>query len=292
MLATHQILKFRNDGFLFMGQVFSAAEVQLIVKESQPLFQLDCEKRILEKNGVMRSFFAPHEESRTLDIIGRLDRIVTPVRQLLESEVYIHQVKLNTKQSLLGDWWEWHQDFPYWHIEDAMPVPRVLTAMIFLDDVNEFNGPMLLIPGSQKAGMVDTSANNDVLENENVWFKNYQLSKEYMSDLTSNLKFTLKQNTLTKWMKENGIYSAKGPAGSLLLFDGLVFHASSNNLSAWNRNTYLITYNSVENKLGECKSPRPHFLANRNYQPVNTLLDSSLLAANIDLDFEQLSSKV
>ena len=269
---------FGEQGFLLMEDVLSKAEVAILKTEMQNVLKEDTPKKIFEKNGAVRSFFAPHETSPNFDGVGKLKKIVTPAVELLGSEVYIHKTKINSKSALIGDWWEWHQDFPYWHIEDGMPSPRVLTSMIFLDDVNEFNGPVFLIPGSNRAGVIGDSANDDELENENEWFRKYQRSKPYMSNLTSKLKYTIKKEMLQKWAEHKGVFSAKGRAGTVLLFDGLVFHASTSNLSPWSRDTYLITYNSVENKLFPKLNPRPSFLANQDFSPIRPIENDSLLS--------------
>ena len=36
-----------------------------------------------------------------------------------------------------------------------------MNVAIFLDDVNEFNGPLMFIPGSHKQGVVDAEARPD-----------------------------------------------------------------------------------------------------------------------------------
>ena len=36
-----------------------------------------------------------------------------------------------------------------------MPTERAMNVAIFLDDVNEYNGPLMFIPGSHKKGVVD-----------------------------------------------------------------------------------------------------------------------------------------
>ena len=43
-----------------------------------------------------------------------------------------------------------------WYLEndDDMPEARAMNIAIFLDEVNEFNGPLMFIPGSH-AGVVD-----------------------------------------------------------------------------------------------------------------------------------------
>lgn len=278
MLTKGQVNQFKADGFMLIEGMFSASEVHAMNSEASLLSKNECDKRILEKDGSMRSYFAAHEDSRLMDAVSRIDRMVLNAQQLLNDDVYIHQTKVNSKAALSGDWWEWHQDFPYWHIEDCMPRPDVLTIMIFLDEANDFNGPLLLIPGSQNAGLVDETANEQLLDSKNDWFNHYQQSKTYMSNLTANLKYTLKQHTLMKWMKQQGIVAAKGPAGTAVIFDGLVFHASSNNLSPWNRNTYLVTYNKASNKLAPMDNPRPSFLANRDFSPIKPMPGTHLKA--------------
>jgi hypothetical protein len=50
--------------------------------------------------------------------------------------------------------WQWHQDYGTWKNDDLMPTERAMNVAIFLDDVNEFNGPLMFIPGSHKKGVV------------------------------------------------------------------------------------------------------------------------------------------
>ena len=266
-LSPEQIAAYHEDGYLLLENVFSATEVSAMLEEQHKIIQEESPRRILEKNGAVRSFFAPDATSDLFRKVTLTERLVIPSRQLIDTEIYIHQTKLNSKQAMIGDWWEWHQDYVFWHNDDQMPGPNVLTAMIYLNDVNEFNGPMLIIPGSHKAGIVDKEENNTGgVEDE--WLTEYQNSKSYMSALTANLKYTLKQHTIAAWITKNSIIAAKAPKGSVLLFHGNLFHASANNLSPWDRHTFLITYNSVENNLPPMENPRPDFLANRNFTPI------------------------
>jgi len=193
--------------------------------------------------------------------------LLQPAEQLVGNRVYIHQAKLNTKHAMVGDWWEWHQDFTFWKLDDGMPNPDVVTAMVYLNEINEFNGPLLLIPGSHKAGVIDPEGKTALtsVTEEDTRFRAYQASKPYLSALTADLKYTVAQQTVAEWAVKKGLYSAKGPAGSVLFFHGNILHASSNNLSPWDRHTLLVTYNNVANALSEVESPRPSFIANRNF---------------------------
>ncbi|HTE25190.1 phytanoyl-CoA dioxygenase family protein [Flavitalea sp.] len=276
-LNKEQLETFHRNGYLLIENVFCTEELALIEAEILRLKQIDCQERILEKDGSVRSFFAPEKQSNILGLVTRLKKMVKPAESILDNQVYIHQSKLNTKQAFIGDKWDWHQDYIFWQKDDGMPSPDVLNAMIYVNEVNEFNGPLFVIPGSHLLGVVEDTAAGKSMENESEWFKKYQQSKSYMSALTVNLKYTINQQTVTEWVDKNGIRSTNGAAGSVLFFHGNIFHASPSNVSPWNRDTFLVTYNSTDNKLKDIENPRPTFIANRDFTPIKTIDDSSLL---------------
>ena len=80
---------------------------------------------------------------------------------LLGEALYMHQFKINGKMAFEGDVWQWHQDYGTWLNDDLMPTERAMNVAIFLDDVNEFNGPLMFIPGSHKKGVVDAKHDTD-----------------------------------------------------------------------------------------------------------------------------------
>lgn len=277
-LTDKQIEFYHQNGFLFLEKVFSKKEIEVLYDEIEAVKKIDAPSRILEKTGAVRSVFGLHNSNPSYSIASRVARMAAPAAELLESEVYIHQSKLNTKEALIGDWWEWHQDFPYWHLEDGMPSDRVLTAMLFLDDVNEFNGPMFLVPGSHKEGIASMAdKGNDKAKDED-WYQEYQDSTTYMSALTSNLKYTIDINILKSSIRKNELLSVKGAAGSILFFHGNIFHASSSNHSPWDRNVFLVTYNSVENTPDPSGgNSRPVFISETNFEPLVVLPDEALI---------------
>jgi ectoine hydroxylase len=277
-LTNQQIKAFSDDGYLLLEDLFSEGEIGLMRAEMARILGDDCPRRILEKNGAIRSFFAPELSSDLFKKILRLKKVAMPAAQLIGSEVYVHQTKLNTKHAMVGDWWDWHQDFTFWKEDDGMPEPRALTAMIYLNDVNEFNGPLLLIPGSHKE-YVEGQKQKDLVAKEEggSWFDEYKISTPYMSALTADLKYTLDRATIARWIQKKGIKSAKARCGSVLFFHGSIFHASSNNLSPWDRHAFLITYNSIWNKLNNIEFPRPEFIASRQYSPIIPIEDEVLV---------------
>ena len=76
----------------------------------------------------------------------------------------MHQFKINGKMAFDGDVWQWHQDYGTWKNDDQMPEARAMNVAIFLDEVNEFNGPLMFIPGSHKLGVLD--ARHDISDDQ------------------------------------------------------------------------------------------------------------------------------
>jgi ectoine hydroxylase len=276
-LTKEQIEFYRQNGFLVLPDYFRSAEIEVLMAQLPAVFAEDSPRRILEKSGAVRTVFASHSTNEAFRRFSQLARLVAPARQLLESDVYIHQFKINAKVALEGDRWEWHQDFLYWHKEDGMPAPRVLSIALFLHEVNDFNGPMLLIPGSHKEGMLDVSPHEKYSSGMDDALGQDTHGPVWMPTLTADLKYKIDKQTLAKLVCKNNICAAKGRAGFVLFFDGNMFHASANNLSPFDRVSVCVAYNSVENPLRKLSTPRPTFLANRDFSPLETVPDEALL---------------
>jgi ectoine hydroxylase len=274
-LSQADLESYRQTGFLVIKQLFCSSELNVLRAELPAIFGEDSARRVLEKGGAVRSVFASHLTNEVFDHMSRLERLVEPAKQLLESEVYIHQFKINAKVALEGDQWEWHQDFLYWHKEDNMPAPRVLTAVLFIEEVNEFNGPMLIIPGSHLEVVdVDVHQKHRGAGNGN---GKHLAQPSWATTLTADLKYKIDKDILRELVEKNSIRSITGPAGTVMFFHGNLFHASGNNLSPWDRFTVFVSYNSVENALEAKENPRPEFIAARDFRPITSVPDMTLL---------------
>ncbi|BAY78266.1 phytanoyl-CoA dioxygenase [Nostoc linckia NIES-25] len=264
-LTEEQLLIYKNQGFLVLPEYFSRGEIEAMKAELSSLSADNSPKKVLEKDGkTVRSMHGSHT---TNDVFNRLTRhpfIVEPAMQIVGSQVYIYQFKINIKAAFSGDIWKWHQDYIYWRKEDGMPRPQVVNAMCLLDDMNEFNGPLFLIPGSHKEEMIDVTAHSS---NE---------SQGWISSFSANLKYSLNQKLITDLVSKYGITFIKAAAGSLVFFDSNIVHASSNNISPFGRSTVIITYNSIENIPFSVINPRPDFLVSQDYRPVIPLASDML----------------
>src|SRR5699024_12245631 len=75
------------------------------------------------KSDEVRSIFNIHRTNEIFKKIANDPRLVDRARQILGSDVYIHQSRINYKPGFVGKEFSWHSDFETWHAEDGMPAP-------------------------------------------------------------------------------------------------------------------------------------------------------------------------
>jgi len=275
-LTKEQLDFYEQQGYLFIPEAFPQSEIEALKAEIPGVMADNSMRRVVEKNGQMvRSVYGTHQHNETFNILSRHPRIVLPAISILGSDVYVYQFKINAKASFGGDFWEWHQDFMFWKSEDGMPIPRAVNAVIFLDDVNEFNGPLYLIPGSHVEGVIDCVEAEKPLASEVE--PTYVSSPAWINNLTANLKYAITKEVVAGLVSKYGLVAPKGPAGSLLFFHSNTVHASSNNISPFDRMTVIISFNSVENLPIPTSSPRPEFIVSRDARPIIPVAENALL---------------
>ena len=139
----------------------AATRSRLLHAEAERIYRSSRPEVVREKDGATaRTAFAVHTFSEPFRRVAAHPRLVRPVEQLLGGQCYIHQFKINAKAAFDGDVWQWHQDYGTWSRDDQMPEPRAMNIALFLDDVTEFNGPLMFIPGSHRQGVYE--AGHDV----------------------------------------------------------------------------------------------------------------------------------
>jgi ectoine hydroxylase len=253
-LSDAQVARFEAEGYLFLPELYSAAEVAVLRDELPGIFAQDRPENVREKDGrTIRTAFAVHTYSEPFRRLARHPRLVEPAMQLLGGPVYIHQFKVNAKAAFDGDVWQWHQDYGTWTRDDLMPAPRAMNVALFLDDVTEFNGALLFVPKSHRQGVF--SAGHDVAT-------------------TSYPLWTLDHETVGRLVREGGLVAPKGPAGSALLFHCNLVHGSPGNMSPWDRTIVYISACHVDNHIR--RFARPPWIAHRDFTPIDCLPDECL----------------
>jgi ectoine hydroxylase len=256
-LTPVQAEHFEKRGFLFFRQFFTPEEVGVFERElarmqSDPTVR-DRPECIQEpSSGEVRSIFNIHRLSPLFAALANDSRLVNAASQILGSDVYIHQSRINLKPGFRGEPFYWHSDFETWHIEDGMPRMRAVSCSILLTPNNKFNGPLMVMPGSHRdyISCVGKTGNDN-----------------YKQSLRKQETGVPDDASLTRLVDDYGIVAPTGPAGSVLLFDCNLMHGSSSNLTPWPRSNVFFVFNSMENQLGPPASrelkPRPEFVATR-----------------------------
>ncbi len=254
-LDTAQLERFEREGYLFFPELFTREEVAVLNAEVPQLYAQQRPENVREKGSdAVRTNFAAHLYSYPFAKLARHPRMVEPVMQILGEALYMHQFKVNGKMAFDGDVWQWHQDYGTWKNDDLMPEARAMNVAIFLDDVNEFNGPLMFIPGSHKLGVLDA---------------------EHDTATTSYPLWTIDKDTIAKLVGRGGIVAPKGAAGSMILFHSCLVHASTSNLSPWNRVAVYLSLCAVSNHIRRFK--RPEYIAHRDFTPLEMLPDDCLV---------------
>ena len=144
LITSKEMQAYREQGFVLIPDCIDLSEIRRLKAELPALYRKDVPSRTLEKDGkVVRSIYGSHMTNAVCQDLARHPRLVNVAKEILGEQVYIYQFKINAKAAFGGDAWEWHQDYIFWHHEDNVSSPDLVNIMIFLDDVNEFNGPLI-----------------------------------------------------------------------------------------------------------------------------------------------------
>jgi len=261
-LSNKQLDQYREDGYLLLHDFLGKDDPALLaacVENLKLLLSSDDRKSFIseENSSLIRSVFDAHRLNDAFGKVAQYPFFVSAARQILGSDVYIHQTHVNCKQAFFGERYFWHQDYAYWSNEDGMPSMRAIGIILFLTEVKPENGPLMFIPGSHqwvapkvmstKGSFTNTAAKHGDLDS----FESHGL---------------LTPDEITSMCKGASVMMATGSIGSVMLFDPNLAHASSDNLSPYDRIMLLLYYNSTENKL--VSPTRPDYISSRNFDPI------------------------
>ncbi|MDO8149558.1 ectoine hydroxylase [Isoptericola sp. b515] len=209
-----------------------------------------------KSSGEVRSVFEVTRLSQQIDALARDPRLLDRARQLLGSEVYLHQTRVNYMPGYKGAGFYWHSDFETWHAEDGMPAPRAVSCSIALTPNYPYNGGLMVMPGSHRTyvpcvGETPENYHQDSLKEQRIGVPS--------------------EDAITELARRYGIDQFTGAAGSALWFDANIMHGSGNNITPFPRSNIFLVFNSVENALTEpysAPAPRPEHIGSRDTTPL------------------------
>ena len=197
LLTAAQLQRYQADGLLFLPALFAADEVAALKAEQDRLFGLDLATHLRAASRIPRHTVM----DRVSPLYARLltdERLLGLAEQLLGAGLYCHQYKIILKQPFGQLALPWHQDYGPWRHHDGMPAPLALSIGVYLDEVTEFNGPIVYIPGSHRDGLLD-----------------YEVREVPGTTPIPSLS----PATVTRLVAAGGLVAPKGPAGSAVIFD-------------------------------------------------------------------------
>ncbi|KAF6031582.1 hypothetical protein EB796_010107 [Bugula neritina] len=174
-------------------------------------------------------------------VIARSEKVAGTFQKLLKDEVYHYHAKLIMKDAKTGGAHTWHQDYGYWYKNGCL-FPDMGTVFIPIDDTDQGNGCLKVIPKSHKAGRIDHVRIGDQAGAD----------KDRVSYLQQKL----------------GLCHVEMNAGDALFFHSNILHRSDQNHSDRRRWAYLIAYNTKNND--------PVIDHHPKYKPINMLPNSAI----------------
>ena len=253
-----EVRRFEDRGYIQREGALDAARIDACLEELQRFGEdpaMAGDPRIIRESGsdAVRSIFDVHDLSDVVWEAVEQSGAIDLARQILGSDVYVHQSRLNYKPGFAGGAFYWHSDFETWHAEDGMPRPRACSASLALTRNEVYNGPLMIMPGTQKYYVQCAGETPEDYYKESLVTTAPKVgvpSEEHISEL----------------YRSHGLDVLTGGAGSMTMFDCNALHASGGNISPMPRANVFIVFNSVENRLTEPFAgtpPRPDFLAKR-----------------------------
>jgi ectoine hydroxylase-related dioxygenase (phytanoyl-CoA dioxygenase family) len=170
---------------------------------------------------ILQLLHAELVSSALSDLIGS-ETILEVAEPVLGADMALYQAKLLMKSGHVGSSVPWHQDFAYWH--NTVPDPAMLNAMVYLDDADEENGCLRVVPRSHRRGLL-----------------------AHGFSATERFGFSLPPHL------EQAAVPLPGRAGTVLLFGPLLVHGSTSNASGRPRRACTIVYTVPGNGPGRAR---------------------------------------
>jgi ectoine hydroxylase-related dioxygenase (phytanoyl-CoA dioxygenase family) len=225
-LSSSDVAAFRANGYVIAPGVLGASDLsrldaairQIIAEESllgEKATRLEWEPERAGQERVARRIYNPVHQHPEFERIALSDGVLDRIESVFGPNLQFHHSKLNMKGARVGSVVEWHQDFAYFPHTN----PDLLACLIYLDDADEENGCLQVIPGAHDGRAFDHSLNG-----------------VFAGKITE----TGWRTGLAEPMK------CEGRAGSMIMMHCLTPHASLPNRSGRSRRTLILEYRAAD----------------------------------------------
>lgn len=223
MLTEAQIEAFQQDGFTVCPEFLSRQTVVGLLQEADEvisgntLASHNAERMEMEPDqpahgAAVRRLYEPCSYYPRARSLSDMTELLDMMEQLLGPNVLFHYSKLNMKPAEVGSVVEWHQDLSYYPMTNS----DSLAVLFYLDDTDEDNGALRILPGAHKEALM-----------------NHNIEGFF-------------QGRVTEPVDESRAVSICGGAGTAIIMHGLAPHASAPNVSKHNRRTLILSYRAAD----------------------------------------------
>jgi ectoine hydroxylase-related dioxygenase (phytanoyl-CoA dioxygenase family) len=230
--------QYRRDGYITASNPFSVALLGQLRAESDRLLRLCSEEseRYAPRIEWEKDYLAQEDQAGMERVIRKLEpvsdlsplfaelafseAVAGPVRELFGEDVELFEDKLNLKLPG-GSSYPWHQD---WSCCWRAFTDDLITCFIYLDDADEKNGCLQVVPGSH--------------------------AQKIVYPFKQGSRFTVDDASFD----QGQIVPVPLKAGEMIFFDPYLLHFSDLNRSATPRRSIIYTYNPA--RLGQINQLR------------------------------------
>ena len=226
MISEQDISFYRENGYLVVENVLSKDEVEELrcvtdnfvekarsVSTHNEVYDLEVSHSSNEPR--VRRIKTPHAHHESYAKMVAHSNILAVLQKLWGPSIRFDVSKLNLKAAGYGAPVEWHQDWAFYpHTNDDLAAVGIM-----MDDVDDTNGPLMVIPGSHKGPILDHHADG--------YFCGAIDPARGEVDFSKAVKLT-------------------GPAGSVTIHHARAIHGSATNSSGKPRRLLLHQYRAAD----------------------------------------------
>ena len=208
---------YKQNGFLVKKNLISKKTIQNINNEIDKFKKIKnynfFEHKTVNKKKYFLRLQDPHLRHKFFLNLSKNKKIIEIVAKLMGGSARFHHSKLNFKlPSNLGGIIHWHQDWSFYpHTNDDL-----IAVGIYLEDCEEINGPLKVIPKSHKGKLYDHHYNGNFI------------------------------GKISEKININKAVSLTGTAGTVTFHHVRTLHASGLNLTENSRPLLLFGYSAVD----------------------------------------------
>jgi ectoine hydroxylase-related dioxygenase (phytanoyl-CoA dioxygenase family) len=147
---------YQRDGYVIVPGLLDREEVSALSRVARARHEADqgAARRADGEGGAIRLVVENELRDDIFGAIVRSRRIVVPMMQLLQDEVYHYHHKLILKEARTGGAWAWHQDYGYWYSNGCLSAD-LASCLITIDRATRANGCLQVVPGSHRLGRME-----------------------------------------------------------------------------------------------------------------------------------------